>query len=169
MTTVRTMRLLAGKTLLIGIAALGFLLSSGTISPSEAASALAKLRGSWGGSGTFSLADGTVERIRCNAYYTGGSSQLRLAIRCRSATNNIDIRSRLSHSAGNLSGSWEEGTYNVEGSAYGSISRRNLNLSVEGGGLSATMDVSFTSRRQRVSINVFGVPLQSVNISLRRR
>ena len=133
------------------------------------ASPLAKLRGSWGGSGTFSLADGSVERIRCNAYYTGGSSQLRLAIRCRSATTNIDIRSRLSHSRGNLSGTWEEGTYNAEGAAYGRISRRNLNLSIEGGGLSANMNVSFTSNRQRVSISVFGVPLQSVNISLRRR
>jgi len=34
------------------------------------------LLGSWGGTGEYSLADGTRERIKCNAYYTGGGSQL---------------------------------------------------------------------------------------------
>ena len=42
------------------------------------------LLGSWGGSGEIHLDKGRKERIKCNAYYTGGGSDLGLAIRCQS-------------------------------------------------------------------------------------
>src|SRR4051812_30734290 len=56
------------------------------------------LLGSWRGSGQIQLSQGKTERIKCNAYYTGGGSQLGMAIRCQSETSNVEIRSKLSQS-----------------------------------------------------------------------
>ena len=77
------------------------------------------LLGSWGGSGEIRLDKGRKERIKCNAYYTGGGSDLGLAIRCQSDNYKIEIRSKLSYSGGRLSGNWEERTFNASGTASG--------------------------------------------------
>jgi hypothetical protein len=61
------------------------------------------LLGSWRGSGQIVLSDGRRERLTCNAYYTGGGSQLGMAIRCQSDTSNVEIRSKLSLSGGRIS------------------------------------------------------------------
>ena len=87
------------------IGALIFLVPAG---PSKAnPSPFATLLGSWGGSGEIRLDKGRKERIKCNAYYTGGGSDLGLAIRCQSDNYKIEIRSKLSYSGGRLSGNWE--------------------------------------------------------------
>jgi hypothetical protein len=77
------------------------------------------LLGSWGGSGQIRLDKGRMERIKCNAYYTGGGAELGLAIRCQSDNYKIEIRSKLSYSGGRLSGNWEERTFNAQGLGYG--------------------------------------------------
>ena len=61
-----------------------------------AAGAFDTLLGSWQGAGQIRLSDGRTERLKCNAYYTGGGSQLGMAIRCQSETSNVEIRSKLS-------------------------------------------------------------------------
>jgi hypothetical protein len=50
------------------------------------------LLGAWSGSGRSSYQDGQTEPIRCTAYYAASGSRLRLAIRCQSASNEIEIR-----------------------------------------------------------------------------
>jgi hypothetical protein len=42
------------------------------------------LLGSWRGGGQMELSEGKTERLKCNAYYTGGGSRLGVAIRCQS-------------------------------------------------------------------------------------
>ncbi len=126
------------------------------------------LLGSWGGSGNFKLNDGTSERIQCNAYYTGGGSQLGMAIRCKSpSNNNIEIRSKLSKSGNRISGTWEERTYNAGGSASGSATGSNIRLQISGG-VSGSMSVNYSKSRQSVSISTSGTPLRSVQITLNR-
>lgn len=127
------------------------------------------LLGSWGGTGTYKLQDGSAERLRCDAYYTGGGLQLGMVVRCVGEANKIEIRSKLSASGNSLSGSWEERTYNAAGSATGQIAGDRISLSVSGGGLSGTMAVSYSRSRQSVLITTQGIPLQSVNISLSRK
>ena len=124
------------------------------------------LLGSWGGSGSFML-NGASERIQCNAYYTGGGSTLGMAIRCKSPSNNIEIRSKLNKSGTKISGTWEERTFNAAGSASGSASGSNIRLQISGG-VSGSMSVSYSKSRQSVSISTSGSPLQSVQITLNR-
>lgn len=125
------------------------------------------LLGSWGGGGSFKLNNGASERIQCSAYYTGGGSTLGMAIRCKSASNNIEIRSKLNKSGNRISGTWEERTYNAAGNASGSASGSNIQLQISGG-VSGSMSVNYSKSRQSVSISTSGTPLQSVQITLNR-
>src|SRR4029453_6093174 len=54
------------------------------------------------GSGQIQLSQGKSERLKCNAYYTGGGSTLGMGIRCQSESSNGEIRSKLSPSGGPL-------------------------------------------------------------------
>jgi len=91
-----TLRLLAAVALTAPIV----LAQSG---PTEAdAGPFDTLLGSWRGSGQMELSQGKTERLKCNAYYTGGGSQLGMAIRCQSESSNVEIRSKLSQSGGRI-------------------------------------------------------------------
>jgi hypothetical protein len=124
------------------------------------------LLGSWRGSGQVRLNTG-IERLSCNAYYTGGGTQLGLAIRCKSETSSVEIRSKLSLSGNRLTGNWEERTYNASGSASGIASPGRISIRVSGS-ITGSMVVSYSRSSQRVSISTSGSPLQSVSISLTR-
>ena len=125
------------------------------------------LLGSWKGSGTFSLEDGTRERISCNAYYTGGASQLGLAILCKSPNNEIHMRGKLSYNGGKVSGSWEERTYQAEGKLTGKASDNKLKMDISGL-VTGTMIVAYSGKRQQVSIKTAGTQLKTIDIKLAR-
>lgn len=124
------------------------------------------LLGAWSGSGRSTYQDGQAEPIRCNAYYSESGSRLRLAIRCQSSGNEIEIRGQLTANGDNLSGTWEERTFNASGEASGRFTSNRINLSVEGGGFSGTMAVQFGAGRQVVSITTEGISLKSVTVTL---
>jgi hypothetical protein len=132
-----------------------------------AASPFDTLLGSWRGSGQVFLSDGRSERLKCNAYYTGGGSQLGMAIRCQSETSNVEIRSKLSQTGGRITGTWEERTFNATGTASGQASADKINLQISGG-VTGTMSVSYSRTRQSVSISTQGIALKGVKIDLTR-
>ena len=137
------------------------------VAAADAGTPFDTLLGSWRGSGQIELDQGRRERLKCNAYYTGGGSQLRMAILCQSESSNVQIRSALSESGGRISGTWEERTYNAQGNASGQVSNGKISLSISGG-VTGTMIVTFTSSRQSVAISTQGVALKSVSIDLTR-
>src|SRR5215471_2127256 len=156
-----TLRLLAAVALTAPIV----LAQSG---PTEAdAGPFDTLLGSWRGSGQMELSEGKTERLKCNAYYTGGGSRLGVAIRCQSEISNIEFRSKLSQSGGRINGTWEERTYNAEGTASGQATSGNINLAISGG-VTGSMLVSFGASRQSVSISTEGIALKGVSIDLTR-
>jgi hypothetical protein len=138
-------------------------------SPSSfaAANPFDTLLGSWRGNGEILLSDGHTERLKCNAYYTGGGSQLGMAIRCQSESSNVEIRSKLSETRGRISGTWEERTYNAEGTASGNATSDKISLQISGG-VTGTMQVSFSKSHQSVAIATQGIALKSVTINLTR-
>ncbi len=125
------------------------------------------LLGSWRGSGQIQLNDGRKERLKCNAYYTGGGSQLGMAILCQSESSNVEIRSKLSQSGDRITGTWEERTFNAEGIASGQATSEKISLQISGG-VTGTMLVSYSSSRQSVAISTQGIALKSVTIDLAR-
>ncbi|MGH6735881.1 MAG: hypothetical protein ACRECX_07350 [Methyloceanibacter sp.] len=124
------------------------------------------LLGSWRGSGQVQLNTGP-ERLSCNAYYTGGGSQLGMAIRCTSGQSKVEIRSKLSLSGNKITGNWEERTYNAAGTASGTASPGRISISVSGT-VRGSMIVNFSKSSQSVSISTSGSPLQKVSINLTR-
>ncbi len=136
--------------------------------PSAADPSFDTLLGSWGGSGTYRLQDGTSERLKCDAYYTGGGSQLGIAVRCSGQTNKIEMRSKLSSNGGALSGSWEERTYNASGDVTGKLTAQNIKLAITGG-VGGSMTITYDKSKQNVAIATQGIPLKSVTVSLSRK
>jgi hypothetical protein len=127
------------------------------------------LVGTWSGTGQAELDSGKTESMRCKAYYTGdGPDGLGVAIRCANASSNIDLRAKLTYANGSVSGNWEERTYNAAGSVAGKASANKVNLSITGGGLTASMAVSINGSSHSVSISTKGTGLKGVNISLSR-
>src|SRR3972149_7453883 len=123
------------------------------------------LLGSWRGSGQIVLSDGKAERLKCNAYYTGGGSQLGMVIRCQSESSNVEIGSKLSQSGGRITGTWEEGTLNATGTAAGQASSEKISLQISGG-VTGTMSVSYSGSRQSGAIATQGNDLKSVTSAL---
>ena len=163
------MRITVGRSLPLGLlAALALTIALAPWPSSRAAAGpFDTLLGSWRGSGQIVLKDGRRERLTCNAYYTGGGSQLGMAIRCQSDSSSVEIRSKLSLSGGRISGTWEERTFNASGTASGSASSNTISLQISGG-VSGTMQVSYSGSRQSVAITTQNIALKSVTISLSR-
>lgn len=132
-------------------------------------SPVAGLIGTWAGSGRLAYTDGSSESISCNAYYTGGSTELRMSIQCQSDKNPIHIRSQLRTDGVKATGTWEERTFNVSGTAEGQIGASSINLSVTGGGLSGSMAVSYGKTAHTVSIRLDGIALKGATMNFSKR
>jgi hypothetical protein len=143
-------------------------LAIGIGATAHAATPFDGLLGSWSGSGQIRYQSGDSEAVRCTAYYTGGGARLRLAIRCKSVSNEIEIRGQLALQADKVSGSWEERTFNVSGEASGRTAGGRMSLSIAGGGFSGSMVVSHEGTRQSVTISTSGIPMKSVNVTMSR-
>jgi len=129
---------------------------------------LRTLTGSWTGSGQMRLENDKPEYLKCKAYYTNnGGTGLGVTIRCASAANKIELRAKLVHDGGRLSGSWEESSFNVAGDVSGSSNPGRVHLSISGP-IKGTMTVSYTNNQQTVIISTQGAALKGVNISLSR-
>jgi len=152
--------------LIIALAA--FTLTSAEVSNARAKNPFDSLLGTWTGSGKLVLQGGQWENIKCNAYYTGGGSELRLAVRCASTSYRVEIRSKLTRTGDKISGTWEERTYNAAGSVSGHALGNRLSFSISNGGFSGSMSVSYGASEQSVSILAEGINLKSVNVTLSR-
>lgn len=150
-----------------GVAALAMVTCASVVA-APATTSFEGLLGAWSGSGQVRYDGGETDGIRCNAYYTGGGLKLRLAIRCRSATNNIEIRGAVAQQGEKVSGTWEERTFNASGEASGRMVAGRMNLSITGGGFSGSMSVSYSGSRQTVTITTQGIPMKSVSMTLTR-
>lgn len=127
------------------------------------------LVGSWSGTGEVRLEGGKTERMKCRGYYRGeGSSNLGLAIRCANPSAKIDLRARLVNANGSVTGNWEERTFNASGQVTGKASAQKVDLNVNGGGLSASMNVAITGGTHSVNITTEGIPMKGVKISMAR-
>ncbi len=131
--------------------------------------AVGTLLGSWGGTGRISFTDGSSESIRCTAYYTGGGTELRMAIQCQSERNPIHIRSRLKIEGSRASGEWDERTFNASGTASGSVSDNRISLNISGGGFTGSMSVSFSKSSHSLTISTEGVPMKGASMNFSRR
>lgn len=159
------------KALLTQLGALA-LISAATVSLSTnwaaADATLDVLAGTWHGGGTMSFESGQTEDISCNAYYKGARN-LSVVIRCKGTSSNFELRSKLASNGDNVSGSWEERTYNATGDVSGTASAGKLNVQFSGS-LTGSLEMSFSSSSQSVSVSVGtkGAGIKGVRVILNR-
>lgn len=125
------------------------------------------LNGTWNGSGTAKFDGGKTESLRCKGYYTGGGDSLGLSIRCANASAKVELRANLKSANGNVSGDWEERTYNQSGTVSGKASASRMNLNITGG-IQGSMSVSIGGGSHQVSVSTGGPTLKGINISMTR-
>lgn len=153
-------------------ALIGTLLASAAAAQSSAppATPFGDVAGSWSGSGTVRLENGSTERLRCQAVYqlvpSGGT--LRQNLRCSSDGYNVDLRTTVIAQGASLSGTWVEITKKVEGRISGQIARGQIQAVAQGSGLTATLAVTTRGNQQTLSIKSRGNDKTDISIVLRR-
>jgi hypothetical protein len=128
-----------------------------------------ELVGTWSGSGVAKFDSGKKESLRCKGYYTnaGGPHNLGISIRCANASAKVELRATLVDTNGNVTGSWEERTYNQSGSVTGHAYGNKLNLSISGG-ITGSMLVTVGHGTHSVAVLTSGPSLKGINISMTR-
>ena len=159
-------RALVGSALLAGLA-----LSLAPAHAERNAGPFADFVGQWAGNGTISLANGSSERIRCQAAYAPGtdSNNLRSLLRCASDSFKFELASDVVDQAGRLSGAWKEVTRDVSGPVTGSVTRGELKAQIDMPGFAARLTIATQGNRQVVSMSSQGTDLTGVAITLNRR
>lgn len=128
-----------------------------------------ELVGTWSGSGIAKFDGGKKESLRCKGYYTNsnGPHSLGISIRCANASAKVELRANLVDKGGEITGNWEERTYNQSGSVAGRASPNKLNLSISGG-INGSMLVTVHNRSHSVAVLTSGPSLKGINISMTR-
>jgi hypothetical protein len=136
------------------IAFMSLLLQS--ISPAALAQSppFAGLAGSWTGSGSISLSDGSKERLRCRATYqvSAGDARLQQSLRCASDSYRFDLNSDIASERGGISGTWSEASRGISGSLSGRAGSGSISAVVDAPGFSANLSVATRGNRQSFSI-----------------
>jgi hypothetical protein len=152
----------------IAVVAAAGIIHSLAASPASAQSApFAGLAGTWSGSGTISLSDGSKERLRCRATYrvSAGDSALQQSLRCASDSYKIELSSDVVNEGGRVSGSWSEASRGIVGTLQGQAHAGRVAVVVDAPGFSATLTLTTTGNRQSVSIVSEG-DIRNVSIAM---
>jgi hypothetical protein len=131
-----------------------------------------RLAGSWSGSGTIELSNGTHESIKCRAAYDvpAGQAKLQLNIRCASEGSNFDLRASADYSGGAVSGYWSESTRGVSGTISGRAEGDRFQVVARAASFVATLTLVTHGGRQSVSIRsqASQSTIRAVSVNLRR-
>jgi len=129
----------------------------------------AGLAGSWTGSGSISLSDGSKERLRCRATYqvSAGEARLQQSLRCASDSYRFDLNSDIASERGAISGTWSEASRGISGSLSGRASSGSISAVVDAPGFSANLSVATRGNRQSFAILSQG-DIRSVSITMVR-
>jgi hypothetical protein len=130
-------------------------------------SPFAGFNGSWSGTGTVSLSDGTTERIRCKADYkvNGSGLNLKQSLHCASDSYKFDLSSDVTSQGDRISGNWSEASRNVFGNLQGTAGGGQIDVFVEASGFAANLTLRTSGNRQTVQISSKG-DIRGVNITL---
>ena len=135
------------------------------------ASPFVAMAGTWSGGGVLQTSDGQQEQLRCRAAYdvAGNGEQLRLNLRCASASYNFDLSSEVEYRRGAISGSWSEASRNASGTLSGRAAGDHVEAAARGDNFSAHLSLTTRGGRQMVSIQPQGTNVTSVSLALNRR
>lgn len=147
------------------------LILSGTLAGGAALAqtSFTELAGTWRGDGRVFLISGQSEALTCKAYFTTkeAGAGLGIALSCASASNKIDLRAALQQKGSDITGTWEERSFNSTGSVSGTFDDDRIELAIDGT-IKATMSITLEGKSQLISISTDGQGFKSVDLELER-
>jgi hypothetical protein len=103
----------------------------------------ARLSGAWNGSGTITTPSGNTEKARCRATFQPAGSGATMSATCATASVRVQQQAELDRIApGRYRGDFRNIEYGITGSIRISVSGNALTASLNGGGGSATFNLS---------------------------
>jgi hypothetical protein len=127
----------------------------------------APLAGSWSGSGTVTLDDGSTERIRCRAKYAPIGPTMEMSLTCASDAYKFNLGANVKAEGNGISGVWSEVSRNISGSLEGKGSNGNYELAVTAAGFNGRLSLKTSGSKQNVSLRADS-QFRSVSIALSR-
>jgi hypothetical protein len=123
--------------------------------------------GSWSGTGTVALSDGSTERIRCKADYkvNGSGLGLKQNLHCASDSYKFDLSSEVTSNGDRISGNWSERSRNIFGNLQGTAGGGQIEVFVEASGFAANLTLTTRGNKQTVQISSKG-EIRGVNITM---
>ncbi|MGL4395081.1 MAG: hypothetical protein ACRCS9_00935 [Hyphomicrobium sp.] len=126
--------------------------------------------GRWTGEGRLMVKGGEAESVTCRVTYFVGETghDLKQTVRCASAGGKVEIQAALSEKDGQLSGTWNETIYVMNGDLAGALTPRGLRVTVKGTDLNANMDVIVKETQQIIEIQFFDSALVGLTLMLKK-
>jgi hypothetical protein len=123
--------------------------------------------GTWSGTGTVSLSDGTNERLRCKADYkvNGTGLGLKQNLHCASDSYKFDLSSDVTSAGDHIYGNWSEASRNIFGNLQGTAGGGQIDVFVEAAGFAANLTLRTNGTKQTVQISSKG-EIRGVNITM---
>jgi hypothetical protein len=123
--------------------------------------------GTWSGTGTVSLSDGTNERLRCKADYkvNGTGLGLKQNLHCASDSYKFDLSSEVTSAGDHIYGNWSEASRNIFGNLQGTAGGGQIDVFVEASGFAASLTLRTNGTKQTVQISSKG-EIRGVNITM---
>src|ERR1700760_1499847 len=141
------------------------LMVSVTAGHAQSGGPFAGFDGSWSGTGTVALSDGTNEKIRCKASYKVAGQSLKQSLHCASDSYKFDLSSDVTSQGDRISGNWSEANRNVFGNLQGTAGGGQIEVFVEASGFAANLTLRTNGNRQTVQISSKG-EIRGVNITM---
>src|SRR3954467_14241711 len=123
--------------------------------------------GSWSGTGTVALSDGSTERIRCKADYkvNGSGLGLKQSLHCASDSYKFDLSSDVTSQGERISGNWSEASRNIFGNLQGTAGGGTIDVFVQANGFAASLMLRTNGNKQTVQISSKG-EIRGVTITM---
>ncbi|MGF6309394.1 hypothetical protein ABIB82_004008 [Bradyrhizobium sp. i1.8.4] len=133
----------------------------------QAGGPFAGFAGSWSGTGTVALSNGTTERIRCKADYKVAASgmSLKQTLHCASDSYKFDLSSDVTSQGDRISGNWSEASRNIFGNLQGTAGGGRIDVFVEASGFAANLNLQTNGSKQVVQIDSKG-EIRGVTITM---
>jgi hypothetical protein len=145
------------------------LIVSVSASYAQSSAPFAGFDGSWSGSGTVALSNGTTEHIRCKADYKVNATGLGLKqnLHCASDSYKFDLSSDVTSQGERISGNWSERSRNIFGNLQGTAGGGQIEVFVEASGFAANLNLRTNGTKQTVQIDSKG-EIRGVTITMTR-
>jgi hypothetical protein len=147
-------------------AAAAFFITALATPPSQAQSSpFAGMAGTWSGGGTFTLDDGSSERIRCRATYRVSGPNMEMTLTCASDAYRFNLQADVVDRGGAVSGNWSESSRNISGTLDGRGGGGNFQVVASAAGFNANIALRTVGNKQSVVMRADS-QFRGANISL---